>query len=822
MSARSKKLVAVVLLVSLLTGAAFLAVRRMGDALPGTESSSASSKAGERFADQLAAFEAKEHQVAETTWAKEMLAQQCGRTLESLWDSLNAATNKLRLAAGFPIGEIVLGQWDQPKVLSHGIEVKSPKGTGPVLSREQWRDFVEEVEHSGWQLEQTEFRHTRFETHATGQPRQSRFYFSAHLTHPLVADRAILEGDLVVDWAPKASNASAPADESENVGQASGLPVPGTPSPSDSGSGTRSELEDKTSVPREDLPVVRRIDASGLRVKTRRGEVPFQRILLDQFTPETPSAVESLVLYDLDGDGLSEIILASKNLVYRWSGNGHLEAEPLCKHAAGSIFTGIIADFDGDGSADLLAEKSEGMVLFKGSPEGAFDQPGRLAWSPPSGLKNAMVLTCGDIDHDGDLDVFLGQYKIPTLGQILRPHYYDARDGHPSFLLLNDGHGEFSDATLPAGLGTKQRRRVFSASFADLNRDGHLDLLVVSDFAGVDLYANDGRGHFTDVTGEWIADPSGFGMAHALADFNADGRLDFLMIGMNSPTADRLGHLGLTRPPGSEAEQAMRRRMTFGNRLYLSRGGSGFEQTSLNDAIARSGWSWGCSAFDFDNDGFPEVYVANGHETKQSVRDYEPEFWLHDIFVDNAVDDAVATAYFTAKFARTRGRGWSYGGYEKNRLFLNQRGESFVEIGHLMGVALEQDSRNVVADDLDGDGRIDLVFTTSEVWPAARQTLQVYRNTLDSGGAWIGFRFREQGGGRSPVGAQVTLRGNGRSVVRQIVTGDSLRSQHANTLHFGLGETDRVETVEVRWSNGRVRTLRKPALNRYHIIRAPE
>ena len=264
----------------------------------------------------------------------------------------------------------------------------------------------------------------------------------------------------------------------------------------------------------------------------------------------------------------------------------------------------------------------------------------------------------------------------------------------------------------------------------------------------------------------------------------------------------------------------MRGRMTFGNRMYLARSESGFEQTPLGDSIARSGWSWGCSAFDFDNDGFPDIYIANGHETKQTVRDYEPEFWLHDLYVDNAVDDVTATAYFTSKFARTRGAGWSYGGYEKNRLYLNQRGGSFVEIGHLMDVALEQDSRNVVADDLDGDGRMDLLVTTFEVWPEVKQSLRVYKNTLDNAGNWIGFRFREEPG-KSPIGARVALRYNGHCAVRQMVTGDSFRSQHANTLHFGVGEADRVDTAEIRWPNGQVLTLRQPALNRYHSIRAP-
>jgi len=127
---------------------------------------------------------------------------------------------------------------------------------------------------------------------------------------------------------------------------------------------------------------------------------------------------------------------------------------------------------------------------------------------------------------------------------------------------LNDWHGNFTD-TANGGFEAKRWRRIYSASFVDLNADDDLDLLVVSDFAGVDLYRNNGHGHFTDVTREWIIEPHAFGMSHTLADFNADGRLDFLMIGMTSPTVDRLEHLGLTRP-GATEELDMRSRMTFG------------------------------------------------------------------------------------------------------------------------------------------------------------------------------------------------------------------------------------------------------------------
>ena len=746
------------------------------ESTPSAGSTDSSRRISAEMVARVAALEARERHLAETVWVKELLAQECGRTFESLWNSLNAATNKLRVLASFPIGEIVLGQWAPPRTLPHGIQLHEPDGAAAVLSAEAWHSRVEEFDRAGWQLLQTEFRHRRFDTDEAGQPRQSRFQFSAHLIRPAPVERAMVEGDLIVDWAPRR--------------------------------------------PDEPEVVVKRIDATGLSIKTRLGEPPFVPILTDRMAaPRNVQSIGPLLLYDLDRDGLSEIVLGVKNLLYRRRGEDRFEAEPLCRHPPGVIYAALIADFDGDGAADYLCEKYEGLFLFKGSPQGTFDQPGQLAWPAPPELKSPFVLTCGDIDDDGDLDVFLGQYKVPYESGAMPTPYYAANDGDPAYLLRNDGRGKFTDATRTAGLVPKRWRRSYSASFVDFDADRHLDLVVVSDFAGLDLYRNDGRGCFSDVTRQWIAEPRAFGMAHTFADFDADGRLDLLMIGMPSPTADRLEHLGLWRPDAAE-DHTMRSRMTHGNRLYLARLNGRFEQTSLGDSIARSGWSWGCSAFDFDNDGFPDVYVGNGQQSGESVQDYEGEYWLHDTYVGNSEEDTAAHLYFGSKFSRTIHRGQSYGGYEKNRFYLNRHGESFAEIGHLLGVALENDSRNVVSDDLDGDGGVDLLVTSYEPWPDIRQTLRIFRNALPDRGHWIGFRFREGRGEPSPVGVRVVCRSNGQAAVRAIVTGDSHRSQHANTVHFGLGKGDRVDTVEIHWPNGQAVTLREAGVDRYHDVSA--
>ena len=766
-----------------------------------------------KSADRSAWLQAREKEADQRFWSKEMLAQSCGRRFESFWDSINASTNKLSLIAEFPAPEVVFGQWSLPRDLPHGIKLRQSIGSGSTLSSSEWRQWVEQLEHDGWRLDNIEFRHDRFETDEKQNPRQSHFYFAARLTNPARLERAMLEGDLIVDWSPTQRYSLPEVRPSADAAMSESKSDPRN---SHDSSSTQLSVPEDGHTP---LPSVKRIDASHLKLITRSGEPLLQPILSEDIKPRgKPPYIDPLLVYDLDGDGLSEIILVGANLLYRRDKEGHYLPEPLLRFPPDSVRSAVIADFDGDGAADLLCANSKGLTLFKGSPRGTFDEPGHLVWAANPPLKNAMALTCGDIDQDGDLDVFLGQYKTPDLGQILRPFYYDANDGFPSALLLNDGHGNFTNVIESAGLGPKRWRRVYSASLVDLDGDGHLDLLVVSDFAGIDVYRNDGHGHFTDMTSQWIAEPHGFGMAHVLADFNADGRLDLLMIGMPSPTVNRLEHLGLRRPY-SEDDRLRRSAMVFGNRLLLARTNGGFEQTAMSDSIARSGWSWGCSAFDLDNDGFPDVYIANGLQSKQSVLDYESEFWLHDIFIDDSVDDLTASAYFLQKFERTRGQGWSYGGFEKNRLYLNQQGESFIEIGQLAGVALEQDSRNVVADDLDGDGRMDLLVTTEEVWPEIKQTLQVYKNTVHDSGHWIGFRFREEGEGRSPVCVRVTLRYNGRTATRQIVTGDSHRSQHPNTIHFGLGAIARVDQAEISWQNGSAISIREPSVDKYHLVR---
>jgi len=172
----------VVLLIAFAAGAAMFILWRLQRAPYPWERPESSVAPSPTVTSNAAWLKAREEQADQTVWAKEMLAQQCGRVFESLWDSVNASTNKLETVAKWNPAEVVLGDWRTPQLLPHGIEIHdSRSASGGRLSPAQWSEWVSQFGSAGWQLDNIEFRHNRFDVDARGQPAQSRFYFAARL-----------------------------------------------------------------------------------------------------------------------------------------------------------------------------------------------------------------------------------------------------------------------------------------------------------------------------------------------------------------------------------------------------------------------------------------------------------------------------------------------------------------------------------------------------------------------------------------------------------------------------------------------------------------
>ena len=722
---------------------------------------------------------AQRRELDQTIWAKELLAQRYGRIFVELADDLRTASDKYAVLGRFPFERLILGTLLKPEPRDLGVFVTRCGEPRKEYTPAAWRDLLATFGRYGLEVVQTEWHHVKFEPAAGGAAR-SEFEIVLHVAS--AERRIIARGKLTVEWSKE-------RDER-------GVPLPAT------------------------------IDATAIELIDRRGEAPFkERLAVDlvEKNEPAPARAHPLIVYDLDGDGLSEIILAGWNRIYWNRGGGKFEWQPFCEFPRRIAPTGIVADFTGDGQADFVCVGLDRTVyIYQGNPGGRFTVRSRPCWSGK--LDNPSVLAAGDYDRDGDLDLWLAQYKSAYGGGQMPTPYYDANDGYPAFLLRNDGEANFTDVTEEAGLAPKRFRRTYSSSFVDLDLDGDLDLLVVSDFSGVDLYLGDGRGRFTDVTARIDGERHAAGMAHTIADFDLDGKPDFYVIGMSSATVRRLDQLGLGRKEFPERDR-MRGRLTYGNRMYLSRivdsGDVRFEELGLKAGVARTGWSWGASSFDFDNDGDPDLYVANGNITGRSAMDYCTEFWRHDVYLGDSQPDPELEAYFTWALGSLKRGEISWNGFEHNALLVNDRGRDFLDVAFLMGTAHEFDARGVVTDDLDGDGRVDLVVTeerTVELRPE-RQVLHVMQNRLRTSNHWLGVRLREEGAGFSPVGARITVKSKRGLQSAQLVTGDSLLSQHATTLHFGLGAVDEVEWVEVRWAGGAVKRLAKPRIDGYLDVR---
>ncbi len=558
---------------------------------------------------------------------------------------------------------------------------------------------------------------------------------------------------------------------------------------------------------------------------TTRQEATAAFRAVAEFTLSIPTntAFADPLLYQETPAG-PELILVSARQRFQWrrplsspSKDGWQPGPNLTGIPADRAVAAALADFNGDGWSDLWLGAREGLWIALGDARGDFAAP-VLVWRSPAPLIYPECLAIGDFDHDGDLDVWLTQYKNPyQKGQFPTP-YHDANDGFPSFLLRNDGAAGFRDVTESSGLATLRRRRTYSASWLDFDGDGAPDLINVSDFAGLDVYRNLGAGQFTNLTAALGDSRHAFGMAHLVVNRNGDAWPDLLMVGMDSAWAARLDvlRLGRTDFPRYSVQRAA---MTAGNRVFLgSSTGLRPELSPGASSLARAGWAWGVAELDVENDGRPDYFFATGHETRASQRDYERQFWLHDLYSAGSTNDRAAELYFRAAGSRRVGEQASYGGWQHQALLRADSSGNYREASWVSGVGLLADGRNALAADFDGDGRVDLAVTTFEGWPQVRQRLVIYRNETPNAGHWIGVRFPSGAGRKSGVNARVEIQTGAGIRRRWLVTGDGYRSQQTVQAHFGLGAETNVQSATVFWSDGTQSILTAPAVDRWYAV----
>ncbi|HZO08467.1 MAG TPA: FG-GAP-like repeat-containing protein, partial [Myxococcota bacterium] len=333
-------------------------------------------------------------------------------------------------------------------------------------------------------------------------------------------------------------------------------------------------------------------------------------------------------------------------------------------------------------------------------------------------------------------------------------------------------------------------------------------------FGRKNLYHNEGRNAgkvtFRDVTAKAGVEDHGAGMSAAWLDHDGDGRLDIYTGNMWTANGQRI-----TAEPGfmkdAPAEiKALYRRHTRGNSLFRNRGDGTFEDVTLAARAEMGRWAWSSDTLDFDRDGSTDLFVVNGMFTRENDEDLDAFFW-RQVAARSPLTRVTGTPYDDAWRAINRLLAdRSQASHQRNVFLRNDGHGRFDEVGGSLGLDLEQDGRSFAVLDFDGDGDPDLAVMAARSAPQ----LRLFRNEFKDPRAGLAVRLRGAKGNRDAVGARVTVETDQmrRTLVVQAASG--FISQHSKELLFGLGQSRKIQKLEVRWPGGESQVLTDVPLDR--------
>ncbi|MFC1792744.1 CRTAC1 family protein [Planctomycetota bacterium] len=480
------------------------------------------------------------------------------------------------------------------------------------------------------------------------------------------------------------------------------------------------------------------------------------------YVMETVSA--GLALFDYDSDGDVDIYflngaplkgtkagVAPKNALYRNDGNWKF-TDVTAKAGVGDHGYGLgvtIGDYDNDGDPDIYLNNYGPNVLYSNNGDGTFTDVTEKA-----GVDNGSQVGAGtcflDMDKDGDLDLYVSIYlefsyeKNVTLTTKGFPVYANPRfyPPQPDFLYRNNGDGTFTDVSKSSGVEDHAGWGM-GIVCGDYDNDGDTDVFIGNDVGENFLFQNDGTGKFEEVglmtaTAYDLHGDEQGSMGVDCGDYDNDGFLDFYVTSYQGQLAT----------------------------LYRNLGCGMFEDVTLT---AGSGTgtlpnvTWGNGFVDFDNNGNRDILIACGH-LQDNVEKY---------------DD---TTTYTAR----------------NILLMNTGDGKFIDISDQSGdgMKIKLSSRGAGFDDLDNDGDVDVVILNSRREPT------ILRNESPSKGHWLQVRLKGVKTNKDGIGARVKVRAGDLSLIDEVHSGRGYQSHYGTRLHFGLGNREKVDRIEVRWIGG--------------------
>jgi len=528
---------------------------------------------------------------------------------------------------------------------------------------------------------------------------------------------------------------------------------------------------------------------SGLNVKTFFGGEHKNKYLL-----ETTGC--GIAFYDYDNDGWLDIFIVNG---WRLEGfpTGSEPTSHLFRNNRDGTFTDVTAkaglahsgwgqgvcvgDYDNDGWDDLFVTYYGKNVLYHNNGDGVFTDVSQKAGVAGKNTRWNTGCAFVDYDRDGRLDLFVANYidmdlataPVPESGPCLYKGVLVAcgppgLQGGKNILYHNNGDGTFTDVSETAGIFRANGTYGLGVLTADFDNDGWPDIYVANDSTASALYHNKKNGTFEDIAIEagCALSPDGkpqAGMGVSAADYDLDGNLDLVKTNFAGDTPS----------------------------LYHNLGGGSFEDTTFIAGLGAHTQflGWGCGFFDFDNDGWPDILICNGH--------VYPE-------VEQLKTEA---------------------GYAQRKLlYHNLHNGHFADVSMQAGAGISEPvaARGCAFGDFDNDGNVDVVVNTVNDYP------QLLRCTSTLGNNWIKIRTIGTKSNRSGIGARLTCithppgESKPHQQIDEVRSGGSYISQNDLRIHFGIGRAEKVDVLEIRWPSGYVDTLKDVKANQLIYVKESE
>ncbi|MGH9402999.1 MAG: tetratricopeptide repeat protein, partial [Terriglobia bacterium] len=377
----------------------------------------------------------------------------------------------------------------------------------------------------------------------------------------------------------------------------------------------------------------------------------------------------------------------------------------------------------------------------------------------------------------------------------------------PNFLFRNNRDGTFDDVTRQTGLDRNNNRFSFACGWCDYDANGWPDLYVANDFGKKNLYHNNGDGAFTDVAEEAGVLDTGAGMSVCWLDYDNDGKQDLYVADMWTAAGQRLTHLDSFMPNTPRDVRDLYRKHSMGNSLFRNDGK--FQNESAMSGAGMGRWAWSSDAWDFDHDGFPDLYIANGMISGPETSELSSFFWRQVVArspLGGVPTDAYEQGWNAINELIRSDATWS--GYERNVLYANNRDGTFSEVSGAAGLDLIDDSRSFALADIDHDGRLEIILKNRTA-PQVR----VFHNVMPGLGHSLSFKLKGSKSNKDAIGASITLRAASGKQTKFLQAGSGFLAQHSKEVFFGVGQSSESVHVTLRWPNGLVEGFENVPVN---------